>query len=239
MLIPVLKYNFKLYMKSYKYIAPFFIFIIYMGLAYSIRAMDIVGQMMTSSFVVFALMAWIGFSYCNNETELNAEKILILKLKSHTLYWISNIIFMTAIGVFLSILATGIPLLLNCMVNIFKYPVTAGDIIIPFILHIFLSIIGALIGMLFQPRIISNRKMAVLGIIFVIVTSVSKEHIIMDLPYSRYIMWILPPIDAITNAYNNMNHFTISDLIIPLLFMLVYICAESFVLIKSMKKILF
>ena len=97
MLISVLKYNFKMYMKSYKYIMPFFLFIIYTVMSYSIIPVDIVGSMISSATLIFALMRWIGFTYCNN-VDLIAEEVLILKLKSHTRYWISKIFFYIIYG---------------------------------------------------------------------------------------------------------------------------------------------
>lgn len=238
MLISVLKYNFKMYMKSHKYIMPFFIFIIYMVMAYSIRLLDIVGSMVSSAAFLFALMTWIGFTYCSN-IELIAEEVLILKLRSHTRYWISKIIFMGVVGVFFSILSVGFPIIYNLICNVFKYPVTFRDIVVSFIIHMFLSIIGALIGMLLQPRIISNRKMAILGAIFIVLMSIIKGPVINEVPYSKYVMWIFPPINEVSTAYLNLMHFNIANLIMPLIIMIIYIFIESFILIKRMKKVLF
>lgn len=238
MLISVLKYNFKMYMKSHKYIMPFFIFIIYMVMAYSIRLLDIVGSMVSSAAFLFALMTWIGFTYCSN-IELIAEEVLILKLRSHTRYWISKIIFMGVVGVFFSILSVGFPIICNLICNVFKYPVTFSDIVVSFIIHMFLSIIGALIGMLLQPRIISNRKMAILGAIFIVLMSIIKGPVINEVPYSKYVMWIFPPINEVSTAYLNLMHFNIANLIMPLIIMIIYIFIESFILIKRMKKVLF
>ncbi|ABR35557.1 hypothetical protein [Clostridium beijerinckii] len=238
MLISVLKYNFKMYMKSHKYIMPFFIFIIYMVMAYSIRLLDIVGSMVSSAAFLFALMTWIGFTYYSN-IELIAEEVLILKLKSHTRYWISKIIFMGVVGAFLSILSVGLPIIYNLICNVFKYPVTFSDIFVSFIIHMFLSIIGALIGMLLQPRIISNRKMAILGAIFIVLMSIIKGPVINEVPYSKYVMWIFPPINEVSTAYLNLMHFNIPSLIMPLIIMIIYIFIESFILIKRMKKVLF
>ncbi len=234
MLISVLKYNFKMYMKSHKYIMPFFIFIIYMAISYSVTFLDIVGSMVSSAAFLFALMTWIGFTYCSN-IELIAEEVLILKLKSHTRYWISKIIFMGVIGLFFSTLSIGIP----TICNVFKYPVTFSDIFVSFIIHMFLSVIGALIGMLFQPRIISNRKMAILGAIFIVLMSIIKGPVINEVPYSKYVMWIFPPINEVSTAYLNLMHFNIPNLIMPLIIMIIYIFIESFILIKRMKKVLF
>lgn len=238
MLISVLKYNFKMYMKSHKYIMPFFIFIIYMVMAYSIRLLDIVGSMVSSAAFLFALMTWIGFTYCSN-IELIAEEVLILKLKSNTRYWISKIIFMGVVGVFFSILSVGLPIIYNLICNVFKYTVTFSDIFVSFIIHMFLSIIGALIGMLLQPRIISNRKMAILGAIFIVLMSIIKGPVINEVPYSKYVMWIFPPINEVSTAYLNLMHFNIANLIMPLIIMIIYIFIESFILIKRMKKVLF
>ncbi|NOW82695.1 hypothetical protein B0H39_000576 [Clostridium beijerinckii] len=238
MLISVLKYNFKMYMKSHKYIMPFFIFIIYMVMAYSIRLLDIVGSMVSSAAFLFALMTWIGFTYCSN-IELIAEEVLILKLGSHTRYWISKIIFMGVVGVFFSILSVGLPIIYNLICNVFKYPVTFSDIVVSFIIHMFLSIIGALIGMLLQPRIISNRKMAILGAIFIVLMSIIKGPVINEVLYSKYVMWIFPPINEVSTAYLNLMHFNMPNLIMPLIIMIIYIFIESFILIKRMKKVLF
>lgn len=238
MLMSVLKYNFKMYMKSYKHIMPFFVFIIYMVMSYNMRPIDMVGIMISSAAFIFALMTWIGFTYCNN-VELVAEEVLILKLKSHTRYWISKIIFMSVVGLFFSALSIGVPVICNLIFNIFKAPVTFSDVFVSFLIHMFLSIIGALIGMLLQPKIISNRKMAMLGAIFIVVMSIVKGPVINEFPYSKYIMWIFPPINEISKAYLNLIHFNISNLIMPLIIMIIYIFIESFILIKRMKKVLF
>lgn len=238
MLIAVLKYNLKMYMQSYKYIMPFLVFMIYMGMEYYITPVDIVGSMISSAAFLFALMTWIGFTYCNN-AELIAEEVLILKLKSHTRYWISKIIFMSVVGLFFSILSIGAPLIYNLIYNVFKYPVTFGDIFVSFIIHMSLSIIGALIGMLLQPRMISNRKMAMLCAIFIVLMSIVKGPVINEFPYAKYIMWFFPPINEISQAYLNFKHFNIHNLIMPLIIMIIYIFIESFILINRMKKILF
>ncbi|WP_243146002.1 hypothetical protein [Clostridium chromiireducens] len=199
---------------------------------------DIVGSMISSAAFIFALMAWIGFTYCN-DVELIAEEVLILKLKSHTRYWISKIIFMSIVGIFFSILSIGLPIIYNLICNIFKYPILFSDVLVSFLIHVPLSIIGALIGMLLQPRIISNRKMAILGAIFVVLMSIVKGPVITEFPYAKYIMWVFPPINEISQAYLNFMHFNISNLIIPFIIMMIYIFIESFVLIKRMKKVLF
>ncbi|NRX57557.1 hypothetical protein DE162_003824 [Clostridium beijerinckii] len=183
-------------------------------------------------------MTWIGFTYYSN-IELIAEEVLILKLKSHTRYWISKIIFMGVVGAFFSILSVGLPIIYNLICNVFKYPVTFSDIFVSFIIHMFLSIIGALIGMLLQPRIISNRKMAILGAIFIVLMSIIKGPVINEVPYSKYVMWIFPPINEVSTAYLNLMHFNIANLIMPLIIMIIYIFIESFILIKRMKKVLF
>ncbi|WP_270567121.1 hypothetical protein [Clostridium beijerinckii] len=205
-----------------------------MAISYSVTFLDIVGSMVSSAAFLFALMTWIGFTYCSN-IELIAEEVLILKLKSHTRYWISKIIFMGVIGLFFSTLSIGIP----TICNVFKYPVTFSDIFVSFIIHMFLSVIGALIGMLFQPRIISNRKMAILGAIFIVLMSIIKGPVINEVPYSKYVMWIFPPINEVSTAYLNLMHFNIPNLIMPLIIMIIYIFIESFILIKRMKKVLF
>ncbi|WP_242952642.1 hypothetical protein [Clostridium beijerinckii] len=207
-------------------------------MAYSIRLLDIVGSMVSSAAFLFALMTWIGFTYCSN-IELIAEEVLILKLKSHTRYWVFKIIFMGVVGAFFSILSVGLPIIYNLICNVFKYPVTFSDIFVSFIIHMFLSIIGALIGMLLQPRIISNRKMAILGAIFIVLMSIIKGPVINEVPYSKYVMWIFPPINEVSTAYLNLMHFNIPNLIMPLIIMIIYIFIESFILIKRMKKVLF
>lgn len=238
MIISVLKYNFKMYMQSHKYIMPFFVFMIYMGMAYYITPVDIVGSMVSSAAFLFVLMTWIGFTYCNN-VDLIAEEVLILKLKSHTRYWISKITFMSVVGGFFSVLSIGVPMIYNLICNVFKFPVTFTDIFVSFLVHMLLSVIGALIGMLFQPRIISNRKMAILGSIFIVVMSIVKGPVINEFPYVKYIMWIFPPINEISKAYLNLMHFDMPNLVMPLINMIIYIFIESFILIKMMKKILF
>ena len=87
---------------------------------------------------------------------------------------------MSVVGVFFSILSMGVPIIFNLIFNVFKAPVTFSDVFVSFLIHMTSSIMGALIGLLLQPRMIENRKMAMLGAIFIVVMTIAKVEVLKE-----------------------------------------------------------
>ncbi|CDM70328.1 putative membrane protein [Clostridium bornimense] len=233
-MVALIKYNWRIYLKSHKYILPIFILIINMVVTYTLRPIDITGTFIFSACLLFFVMAWMGYTYFDAEQN-TSEEILILKSKNYTQYLLSKILMLQFFGVLLSLFST----IIGITCGGFLYPLTIVDIVSILIIHIVFSNIGVVFGMFFQPRIISNTKTSRLLIFLLIIVSIFKEQIVKEVVLSKFIIWILPPINMFTEIFLHLHHFSLIRLLVPIITMAVYTVFEAALLVTIMKKRLY
>lgn len=239
-MIALLKYNYKLYRKYNKFTIPLLIFCIFQQIYYSEGPIDFISSMIICANVVFCIMAWMGFSYCESQDWLT-EQIVFLKVKNDKLFWISKVLFMWIIGIIVSLLGVIWPLVINLLSNgtSFEKNVTLNDVLLGFLIQILVALMGILLGMIFQTKIIGSRNIAVMIIILCALLSVVKGPLIKEFPITKVIAWILPPIYDVISAVMKDGRISLSILAIPVIYSVGYIFIQIFIYIKLMKKLLF
>lgn len=219
----LLIYHFKTYIKSYKLLLPFLIFLIYLFAAYGIMPFSIVSSFSESAGVLFFIMAYVGFSYAELENPVT-EQLVLLRVNNDRIYYLSRLTVLMIIGVIMSVLGILYPLVLNVVNNdhLFTRSVQFEDVVIGFVLHCLMAFLGAMTGSFFHPRIIKNRKMAVLILFFVAVIGISKGALADIFPQSHFATWIFPPVFDILASCTGMDFFSISAMILPVAFGITY-----------------
>ncbi|WP_294343005.1 hypothetical protein [uncultured Clostridium sp.] len=233
-MISLIKYNWKIYLRSHKYILPILILIVNMVVTYTVRPIDITGTFMFSSCLLFFVMSWMGYTYFDADKN-TSEEILILKAKNYTYYLLSKILMLQFLGLLLSLFST----IIGITFGGFLYPLTIVDIVSILIIHIVFSNIGVVFGMFFQPRIISNTKTSRLLIFLLIIVSIFKEQIIKEVAFLKFIIWVLPPINMFTEIFLHLHHFSLIKLLVPIITITVYTIFEAIILVTIMKKRLY
>lgn len=234
----LLKYHFSLTMKSSKMMMPFLSWIIYMAVSYTILPLGVVSSIVLSSIFLFYIMTWFGINYYDIEDSV-AEQIIVLKTKSHFKAYISNIIFLFCSGIVMSILGMAIPLILNIIHQFKMYtrPITMYDIIIGFLFHIMVSILAVSFSSLFHPRLIKNRKIALLTAFTIAIISLVKVSIIDNYPITKFILWILPPVSDYAALFAKQQSFpgmdVLKTILIFLLYTIVYLIIHLTLLIRK------
>ena len=219
----LLIYHFKTYLKSYKLLLPFLIYLIYLFAAYGIMPFSIVSSFSESAGVLFFIMTFVGFSYAELENPVT-EQLVLLRVNNDTLYYLSRLTVLLIIGFVMSILGILYPIIDN-VVNkghLFTRSLQFEDVAIGFFLHCLMAFLGAMTGSFFHPRIIKNRKMAVLILFFVAVMGISKGALADHFSQTRFIAWIFPPVFEILASFTSMEFFSISAMILPVSFGLAY-----------------
>lgn len=219
----LLIYHFKIYIKSYKLLLPFLIYLIYLFAAYGIMPFSIVSSFSESAGVLFFIMAYVGFSYAELENPVT-EQLVLLKVNNDTLYYLSRLTVLLIIGFVMSILGILYPQISNVVNNyhLFTRSLQCEDVIIGFALHCLMAFLGALTGSFFHPRIIKNRKMAVLLLFFVAVMGISKGALAASFPQIHFISWVFPPVFDILATCTSTDFFSIPAMALPVSFGLVY-----------------
>lgn len=219
----LLVYHFKSYLKSYKLLLPFLIYLIYLFAAYGIMPFAIVSSFSESAGVLFFIMAFVGFSYAELENPVT-EQLVLLRVNNDTLYYLSRLTVLLIIGVVISILGILYPLVLNSVNNdhLFTRSLQFEDVAIGLFLHCLMAFLGAMTGSFFHPRIIRNRKMAVLLLFFVAVMGISKGAFADYFPPTRLIAWVFPPVFDILVSFTSLEFFVIPAMAFPVTLALVY-----------------
>lgn len=233
-MIALLKYNYKIYMKENKFIVPFLFYFLFHVIFYSTGTEKFVPGVTICASILFCLMTWIGFSYSELQ-DLRTEQIAFLKVNSENLYWGSKIVFIFSIGIILSIFGTVVPIVRSFSSD----DININNFILGLLILIIASFMGALIGMIFQTRVIGNRDRSLLFIIFITLVAIIKIPIGKEYEFTKIITWVVPPMNNITNSGIGTQGFSFNALVFPMTWGIVYIIIEIFIYIKLMKKILF
>jgi hypothetical protein len=81
---------------------------------------------------------------------------------------------------------------------------------------------GATLSSLFHPRIVRDRKFAVLLAIVIALVAYTKGEIAKDFPVTRFFLWIFPPVYDVFKLFDGKEYFSISILIVSILLGMVY-----------------
>ncbi|WP_143316500.1 hypothetical protein [Clostridium sp. HBUAS56017] len=239
-MIALLKYNHKIYMKYNKFMIPVIFYLLFQLIYYSTGSEKFVPSIIVCASVVFCIMTWMGFSYCELQ-DWRTEQIVFLKTNNRNLYWISKIIFMSIIESIISLVGVLWPLIISCINNgVFSNDeININDIVLGFLILVLSALMGTLLGMIFQGKVLGNRNRAILVLFLSVIMSVVKIPMANEYPITKIITWLVPPINNLTNSCMNMANFSLSILVIPIIYSMLYIFVEVMVYVGLMKKILF
>jgi hypothetical protein len=219
----LLHYHFKTYFKSYKFLLPLILYLIYLFTAYGIMPFSIVSSFSESAGVLFFIMTSVGFSYAELENPV-VEQLVLLRLNNDTLYYLSRISVLLIIGFLFSLLGLLFPLLLNIKTgyHLFTRTLTVADVATGFTLHGLMAFLGAATGSFFHPRIIKSRKMALLLLFFVAVMGIAKGALMEKIPAAVDVAWIFPPVFDILSSSKGLDFFSLQATALPLIWGLTY-----------------
>ncbi|WP_303871593.1 hypothetical protein [Acetobacterium wieringae] len=235
----LLIYHFKTYLKSYKLLLPFLIYLSYLFAAYGIMPFSIVSSFSESAGVLFCIMAYVGFSYSELENPIT-EQLILLRVNNDTLYYLSRLTVLLIIGFVMSFLGLLYPLVDNVVsdYHLFTRNLQVHDVAIGFILHFLMAFTGAMIGSFFHPRIFTSRKIAVLLLFFVTIMGIAKGSLTDLFPQTNLITWIFPPVFEILSAFRGMEFFNIPAVLLPafggIVYGFIFMTAQIYIL-KDLK----
>lgn len=223
MVCDVIRYQYKQYMFSAKWVMPFVLLIAFVASFYSISPVEIVNSFAITGLVLFGVMTWVGVTTQELEPEVS-EQILILRLKSERKYYICHILFLAVlcvIGIFVSM---GIPLVKNLLVlgTMFSRKVGMLDVIGGFALLFACAFTGAMLGELFHVRVIKERTIAVGATFFVVVFAIVRSGLVEKYPMSRFLVWVVPPVSDVVSWFSNGSRFDMGKLLVGFTLLMLY-----------------
>jgi hypothetical protein len=184
---------------------------------------SIISSFSESAWVIFFIMTFVGFSYTELENPVT-EQLVLLKVQNDNLYYLSRVVVLMIVGVIMSVIGILYPVISNIYNHsqLFTRSLILSDIVFGFVLHCTMGILGTLTGSLFHPRIIKNRKIAILLVFFTAVLAITKGALIKEVSCIGFITWIFPPVYDILVTFTASEFFSLQAMAMPFLWGLVY-----------------
>ena len=202
MIFETVKFNLVLFFNSTRFIIPLlanvvFLFLMYYG---NNGTYYISTVLFSTAFFSFFLI----FLVCNSIISLKNERleqILLLRIGKYA-ESISELLFVAVLSLLVIMVSYGIPMIINLIGNecLIKQHLTMQNIICSLIIVWLSGIIGGVTGAFFNSNIIKDKKMVILNNCIIAVLTISKEAVIEQIQFAKYILFILPPLNEIVKC---------------------------------------
>lgn len=236
MIIEFVRYQYKQYALSAKWVIPFIILLSVFGAMYSIMPIDVVGNFAIMSLVLFIIMVGIGMTCQGIEPEVS-EQIIILRMQSERKYYIGQVLFLGTLSGIVTVLSLCYPVLLYYWNKrqLFTRNIHVSDITGGLLLMFACSFLGCMLGEIFSPRIIRERKIRIILTIACALISVVRIGIVAEVPISKYILWIVPPVSDVMGWFMKEEYFQMGKVIEAFLILMFYGIALAIIKVEWSK----
>jgi len=226
-------YQFEQYVKTNKYVMPFIALLVVQFGLYMMIPVDVVSSFIISGVFIFLIMVWIGVTSWELEDQVS-EQVIILRIRSEKIYYVSTVVFLGLLSIYVSILALIFPLIQNVLNNnqVFIRQLQSDDIICAFLLISAYGFAGGILGSFFHPRIMRDRKTALTLTLLIAILSVTKLSVKQTLPSAALVTWVVPPVSEAVELFQKESYFVLWKVVAGYVMMVGYAGILAFVKIK-------
>lgn len=223
---------------SGKWSFPFVLLIIYLGFSYTFAPSGVLDSFALSAYVLFVLMISFGLIVDSIDSKMVDASILVKAGRKQSIFYQAKILSIGIYSLIGSVIAMLVPSLryLISGTNFFLREFVISDIISGLVIHIFMGLAGGLFGLMMNGRIIARRSVAVILCTLFALTNIIKGSVNTDMPWTKLITWMLPPVYDLVDQYGGANYFY-TGLMPIFLWMFLYIVFEIIVYVFAMKKL--
>ncbi len=236
----MIKYQYKQYMMSAKWVMPLIVLLGTLGMMYSMAPVEIVDSFSITGIFLFVIMVWVGKTIQEVEPEVS-EQVMILRLKSERKYYLCHIIFMMCICV----VVTGISIVVPVFIHIWSGNVLLSrqlvwsDFVGGGLLMIACSFIGGMVGELFHIRVIKNRNVGIGLTFFIALLAVCRNGVIAKFATMKYILWVIPPISDVISWVTNESYFNMGEVMRGFILLLIYGAVMAVMKVELLRRVKF
>ncbi len=203
----LVRFNMALFFKSPRFVVPLlaeiiFLFVMYYG---NNDKYDISAVLFITVFFSFCLMLWVGNIIISLKNE-RLEQILLLRTDKYALS-ISELLFVAALSFLVTIVCYVIPMTVNYIGNgcLIKQHIQVYNVLCTLMIVWLGGIIGGVIGSLFHNNIVKDRKTVVLTTILIAILTLSREAIVAQVNWAKYMLFMLPPLDVVKECIEPLS----------------------------------
>ena len=213
-IIEFVRYQYKQYVLSAKYVAPLIGLFIVFQFMYSLPPAEIVSSFAIMGLMLFVIMVWVGMTCQEIEPEVS-EQIIILRMQSERKYYIGQVLFSGVLSAVVTLLSLCFPVAAHYVQRkmLFARGILVSDIMGGILLMFACSFVGSMAGGIFSPKIIRKRAVGTVLTIFCALASVTRIGIVVEAPISKYILWIVPPVSDVVGWFTREECFEMAKVI--------------------------
>ncbi|MFS7421927.1 hypothetical protein AB6878_05690 [Carnobacterium maltaromaticum] len=210
----LLSYHYLTMVKSAKFIMPLICWITFILATYSMNPNYVVSTFMMTASVLYFIVVWLALIYVELLNPIT-EQLLLLKVRREHFYNASKLIFLFLFGSVLASVALVVPFISNILNSgaVFTRPITGYDYFCGYLLHIVTALLGAATGLFLAPRILQDRKLAVILTVGVALVAFVKIRIIEEISWLRFILWPFPPLADLAALFTDVETFSFKSLV--------------------------
>lgn len=211
---------------------PFVAAALFLFTMYSVKPLEIVSSYLISGTAAFFLMVWIGMTTAQSEQPA-AEQMLYLRMENAAAYYGTKFIFLVCIAFIMGIFFTFFPVLQNYLNGgrLFTGRLGVFEILNAFFVQFGMGIGGSSLGNFLHPRVMKDRKFAIVLTVFASALCIAMPAIIQWQPALKWVLWIFPPATITAEVYGAAQSFRFSQTFIIFGVMLLY--AAVYGIVKS------
>lgn len=222
-IINLVKFQLQLYFKGSLFVMPLIAAAVYLYIMYSIQPLSVTSSYLLSGTFLFLLMTWVGLTTASGENEVT-EQVLVLRVQHAGSYYAGKVIFLMCIAFLADLLCTVFPVIQN-MVNgykLFDRQLLVSDVLNAFLLQYGCAFAGAGLGSFLHPRVMKDRKLAIILTVLLAALAVAGPSLGSYLPAAKAFLWLLPPVMLPAQVYGNSQYFTWGQTLIIFFLLLLY-----------------
>lgn len=219
----MIRYQYKQYMLSAKWVMPCVVLIGIFGAMYSMPPVEIVNSFSITGMILFCLMVWVGVTVRELEPEVS-EQLIILRLKSERKYHLCHTLFVMCICAAITGISIVVPVWIHMLTGggLFMRTPIWSDFVGGFLLMSSCAFVGGMVGEFFQIRIIRERGMGILLTFLVAVVAICRNGLVAKLAFAKYILWVIPPISDVASWFTNEAYYDMGKVMVGFLLLLFY-----------------
>lgn len=185
----LLSYQLINYLRSYRYVPPFSVYIMALIVNYTYIPNPILDSYSFTSLVLFFIMGWFTITIFHAEDE-GQKQITLLHCKSLREYHLALFIICALIGFCLSCIYVAYPIVIGA----FGGETRSLHIIMGFLSHFSLSIVAIALSAIFTRELVKNNGNTWWGVLSILIISVAIASFKSTILQVKGLIWLLPPV---------------------------------------------
>ncbi|MBP2654337.1 MAG: hypothetical protein H6Q73_1906 [Firmicutes bacterium] len=193
-------YMLQYYVRSYRYVSVLVVFIICTALIYSYKPISLGSNYSLTCTLMFLVSAWLAAGFIEVEA-ITQQQLTILYAKSENRYYMAKILLVWLLSFILSSIIIVYPVIFDFFVR----PISGPELVGVFLAHGATGLLGIAVAVLFEARLISNRRTAILALVALLTVSAAGIILIKEYPFATYLSWILPPVSLMAEELMSLD----------------------------------